>query len=286
METDRMITEPLISPEQLRQQFNAPNLVILDARSGKNAYENYAAHHIKNALHIDLDKHLAEKPADAAKGGRHPLPELKKFIALLGTLGISPDSHVIIYDDKNGANAAARCWWMIKSLGHHQVQVLDGGMQAAEKAGIPFDNIIPVPSPVAAYPATGWTMPIASMEEITMATTDPEMLIIDVRERYRYLGESEPIDLVAGHIPHAINVPYSQNLAADGTFLSPLQLASDYRKVIGNHPAGKVIVHCGSGVTACHTLLALEQAGMSGAKLYVGSWSEWSRNDKPVATGN
>jgi thiosulfate/3-mercaptopyruvate sulfurtransferase len=285
MKTSGIRTPPLISPHELLHQMTAAYPVILDARSGKNANENYATHHIQNALHIDLDNHLAEKPTDAAKGGRHPLPELMKFTALLGNLGISPDSHIVVYDDKNGANAAARCWWMIKSLGHEQVQVLDGGMQAAEKAGIPCNNTIPVPVPVAAYTATGWTMPIASIEEVTMATTDPDSLIIDVRERYRYLGESEPIDLVAGHIPNAVNVPYSQNLANDGSFLSPEQLASDYRKLLGNHPTGQVIVHCGSGVTACHTLLALEQAGMHGAKLYVGSWSEWSRNDKPVATG-
>ncbi|MBP9882814.1 MAG: sulfurtransferase [Chitinophagales bacterium] len=285
MEIATKKTSPLISARELLQQLTADNLVLLDARSGKNAFENYAAHHIQNALHIDLDKDLAEKPIDAAKGGRHPLPEVAKFATLLGSLGISPASHVVVYDDKNGANAAARCWWMLRSIGHEQVQVLDGGMQAAVMAGIPFDNTIPVPVPVAAYPAKGWNMPIASIEEVTKATVDPDTLIIDVRERYRYLGESEPIDLIAGHIPNAVNVPYLQNLASDGSFLSPQQLASDYRKLLGNHPTGRVIVHCGSGVTACHTLLALEQAGMSGAKLYVGSWGEWSRNDKPVATG-
>ena len=276
---------PLISPQELLHQMIADNLVILDARSGKNAFENYAAHHIQNALHIDLDKDLAKKPVDAAMGGRHPLPELLKFTTLIGNLGISPVSHVVVYDDKNGANAAARCWWMIRSLGHQHVQVLDGGMQAAQLAGIPFNHTIPVPVPVAAYPTISWTMPTASIEEVTKATTDPDSLIIDVRERYRYLGESEPIDLVAGHIPNAVNVPYSQNLADNGSFHRPEQLASDYRKLLGNHPTGQVIVHCGSGVTACHTLLALEQAGLPGAKLYVGSWSEWSRNDKPVATG-
>lgn len=285
METIRMKTLPLINSEQLLQQIHADNLVILDARSGKNAFENYAAHHIQNALHIDLDKDLAEIPIDAAKGGRHPLPEVAKFAALLGSLGILPASHVVIYDDKNGANAAARCWWMLRSIGHEQVQVLDGGMQAAQKARIPFDNTIPVPVPVAAYPTSSWTMPTASLEEVTKATNDPDSLIIDVRERYRYLGESEPIDLIAGHIPNAVNVPYLQNLAADGSFLIPEQLASDYRNLLGKLNIGKVIVHCGSGVTACHTLLALEQAGMPGAKLYTGSWSEWSRNDKPIAKG-
>lgn len=281
-----MTTSPLISPEQLKQQLTDASLVVLDARSGKDAYEMYARQHLMHAWHIDLDRDLAAKTKDASHGGRHPLPDHQAFCSLLGKLGISPASHVVVYDDKYGANAAARTWWMLRACGHEQVQVLDGGWQAAIKAGLPLSDAIPHAEPLAPYPSAGWSMPMATMDEVATAMDDQHALIIDVRETYRYRGEREPIDLVAGHIPHAINAPYQENLADDGSFRSAQELASDYRRLLGDRTPAQVIVHCGSGVTACHTLLALESAGMPGAKLYVGSWSEWSRNDRPMVTGS
>ena len=128
-------------------------------------------------------------------------------------------------------------------------------------------------------------MPTVDADKVAKAVADPHYLVIDVREAYRYRGESEPIDLVAGHIPGAVNIPYTGNLDADGSFLSAEVLADKYKEAIGDHEPGHVIVHCGSGVTACHTLLAMEQAGIETPNLYVGSWSEWSRNDRPVAVG-
>ena len=277
---------PLISATELSQQMSSSSIVIIDARSGKDAFEQFANNHILGALHVDLDKDLSQKPTDAANGGRHPLPDIRNFGSLLGELGIHPDSQVVVYDDKSGANAAARFWWMLKATGHQKVQVLDGGLKAASAAGLPFTSEITVPNKLADYPVDTWKLPTISLKEVEKATMDPNSLIIDVREAYRYLGESEPIDLVAGHIPNAINIPYLRNLTSDGVYLPVQELVSLYKTALGERNPDQVIVHCGSGVTACHTLLALEQAGISGANLYVGSWSEWSRNNLPVATGN
>ena len=138
------------------------------------------------------------------------------------------------------------------------------------------------PLPKSPYPGEGWKLPTVNIEGVQAAAKDPDSLVIDVREAYRYRGEKEPIDLVAGHIPGAINVPYVNNLSENGSFRTAGDLASQYQEVLGTRDPSNVIVHCGSGVTACHTLLALEQAGIKGANLYVGSWSEWSRRDLPV----
>jgi thiosulfate/3-mercaptopyruvate sulfurtransferase len=270
---------PLIKPQKI--SFEEGN-VIVDTRSGPDAFERYRANHVKGALHADLDKDLSKKPADAAVGGRHPLPEIKDFGVFLGKLGITPSTHVIIYDDKAGANAAARFWWMLRSVGHENVYVVDGGLDAIVRAGLPMSSEIQQPIATTSYPVTGWKLPTVTIDEVKDAAKDGSALVIDVREAYRYLGEREPIDLVAGHIPGAINIPYLNNLTENGSFRAPEELASLYEKAIGTRKPENVIVHCGSGVTACHTLLALEQAGISGTNLYVGSWSEWSRNDLPI----
>ncbi|HYV90209.1 MAG TPA: sulfurtransferase [Chitinophagales bacterium] len=285
METSIKKTPPLISPEELLQRMAAPDLVIIDARSGDDAYQRYAAHHLKGALHADLEKDLSLKPFNPANGGRHPLPDIRNFGLLLGKLGILPSSFVVVYDDKSGTYAAARFWWMLKAAGHEQVQVINGGLEAATRAGIPTSSKVLIPLPTTNYPVDDWKLPTVSIDDVAKASTDPEYLIIDVREKYRYLGESEPIDLVAGHIPNAVNVPYSENLTSDGSFLPSEKLSAIYKSIISDHKPNKVIVHCGSGVTGCHTILALEQAGISGVNLYVGSWSEWSRNPLPIATG-
>jgi len=273
---------PLINPADIV----LGTAVIIDARSGPDAFERYSKSHLTGALHADLDRDLSQKPKDAAVGGRHPLPELKAFAAFLGMLGIGPATSVIVYDDKGGANAAARFWWMLRALGHQSVRVVNGGWDAINKQGLPVTSEKSIPAATAPYPANAWKWPVATIEKVAAAAADPDSLVIDVREAYRYRGESEPIDLVAGHIPGAVNVPFVNNLSADGSFLSSQALAAQYEEVLNNRKTEKVIVHCGSGVTACHTLLALEEAGIKGANLYVGSWSEWSRNDKPVATGD
>ncbi|MBF9221977.1 sulfurtransferase [Hymenobacter ruricola] len=280
-----MTTQPLITPADLLALVSTQPLVLVDARSGSTAYDHFQAQHLQGARHVDLNRDLAAPAADAAVGGRHPLPSLEGFAHVLGQLGIGPGSHVVVYDDKSGANAAARFWWMLTAVGHTAVQVLDGGLPAALAAGYPTSAGAEVPAPAPPYRATGWRLPTVTIEDVERATQTGSHLIIDVREPARYHGETEPIDLVAGHIPTAINVPFGSNLAADGTYLAPELLQEKYTAVLGPRPASEVIVHCGSGVTACHTLLAFAQAGLPIANLYVGSWSEWSRTQRPIATG-
>jgi thiosulfate/3-mercaptopyruvate sulfurtransferase len=258
--------------------------VIIDARGGAGSLQRYLAGHLPNAIYADLDQHLAASVTDAAIGGRHPLPDIETFGILLGAFGVSPDSHVIVYDDKFAANSAARLWWMLRSIGHTKVQVLNGGLQAAINSGIILNTEQVIPVPARPYPVKHGYKGTVTIEETGIAAQTDDSLVIDVRETPRYLGQAEPIDLIAGHIPGAINLPYILNLEAGGKYLDPETLRKAYDEAIGDVPYSKVIVHCGSGVTACHTLLGMAYAGIKGAKLYVGSWSEWSRRDLPLAT--
>ncbi|GAB0154902.1 sulfurtransferase [Chryseobacterium sp. Alg-005] len=273
---------PIISPSELKEIFPNNNLIILDARTEKDIRQTYLDRHIKGARFIDLDKDLAEIGEDAAFGGRHPLPDIQKFGETLSKLGISENSHIAVYDDKNGSNAAARAWWMLKAFGFENVQVLDGGMQAAEKEGVEFSSGEEVFEITPLINKDHWLLPVSSLEDVENELINHSSVVIDVRDAYRYKGESEPIDLVAGHIPGAINIPFSENLDENGNFLSPEILKEKYQKLLESKP-GKLIIHCGSGVTACHTILALDYAGFQIPSLYVGSWSEWSRRDKEIA---
>jgi thiosulfate/3-mercaptopyruvate sulfurtransferase len=272
---------PIISGSALHDLAVSPEFVLIDARFGK---ENYDKSHLQGALHVDLNSQLSDIKEDFAEGGRHPLPIASRFSDLLESLGISPSSHVVVYDDKNGANAAARFWWMMKAVGHEKIQVLDGGMDAAIRAGFPVSSETEKIPSKGSYKVENWKLPISDISEIDKVSQDNNFLIIDVRENERYRGEKEPIDLVAGHIPGAVNIPFASNLNSQGLFLSSEELKAKYLKAFDGKPAEKVIVHCGSGVTACHTLLAVAKAGMEIPKLYVGSWSEWSRNGREIAT--
>ena len=285
MEKRMQKKSPLISPVELAKLMTQGNILLIDARTGPDAREKYNSEHLEGAQFVDLEKDLAQKSADPSHGGRHPLPAVKNFSELLGRLGIERSTHVVVYDDKAGANAAARFWWLLKAAGHENIRVLDGGLKNANEAGLHLTNIIPNIKSKPAYPADKWILPTVDADRVAKAVADPNYLVIDVREAYRYRGESEPFDLVAGHIPGAINIPYTVNLDADGYFLPADKLADKYKQAMGDHDPQQVIVHCGSGVTACHTLLAMEQAGIETPNLYVGSWSEWSRNDRPVAFG-
>ena len=273
---------PLISPNQLLNCYQTEELILIDASNNKDSKENYLKCHLEGALHVDLNSQLADIKSDFSLGGRHPLPTLTQFSNTLSNLGISKSSQVIIYDDKNCSNAAARFWWMLKSIGHEKVQVLDGGFQAALKAGVPTSNKIETPLKSELYPIEKWKLPLVAIQDVDKAILDDEFLIIDVRDEERYKGEIEPIDLIAGHIPTAVNVPFSTNLNSEGFYLSPFELKEKYLKVFNNRPSNKVIVHCGSGVTACHTLLAIASAVLEIPNLYVGSWSEWSRNESEI----
>jgi thiosulfate/3-mercaptopyruvate sulfurtransferase len=262
----------------------AGQVVLIDARTGPDARQRYQELHLAGARYVDLGRDLAgEVRADG--GGRHPLPTAGDFAQLLGQLGIGADTPVVVYDNQGGANAAARFWWMLRAMGHVKVQVLDGGWPAALVAGLPTAA---GPEPAAAgvpYATQGWTLPLAGADDVQKAAHSEDGLVIDVREPRRYRGEIEPLDLVAGHIPGAVNVPFADNLDAHGGFLAPAALRRKYQPLFEHRNPAEVIVHCGSGVTACHTLLALAYAGLPLPRLYVGSWSEWSRSARPVATG-
>ncbi len=261
-----------------------PKTILIDARAGKDTHDRYLAGHLKNAVYVDLDRDLAAPVTDASQGGRHPLPDINDFAALLGKLGITPDSHVVVYDDKSAAFGGARFWWMLKAIGHQSVQVLNGGLQAAKDAGIELSTEEYTPTPTEAYPVPAGFTGTVTIKEVAIAAHDPNRIVIDVRETPRYLGMTEPLDLIAGHIPGAANLPYTNNLAADGKYLDANALRKVYDDAIGNVEHEEIIVHCGSGVTACHTLMGMEYAGIIGPKMYVGSWSEWSRKGLPIST--
>lgn len=254
-----------------------PSAILLDARP-RAAYE---AGHLPNAIHADPDRDLAA-PRDPAHGGRHPLPPLDLWLRRVGEWGIGPESEVVIYDAQSGANAASRAWWMLRAIGHERVAVLDGGMQAA---GAALTTEVPSPKSRVPYPASSWLRPTVTIDEVDARRADASWKVLDVRSGERYRGEVEPFDPIAGHIPGAVNLPYAENLDG-GFFKDRSALRTQYDQLLGGTPPERLIVHCGSGVTACHTLLALEAAGLDGAALYVGSWSEWCRNeDRPRATG-
>jgi len=269
---------PIIDAAALLSVCKNPNVLIFDASNGKDARSNYDKKHLDGAVFVDLNSQLATIKSDAANGGRHPLPSVEKFAWTLQDLGISNNSHIVIYDDKNGANAAARFWWMLRAAGHEKVQVLNGGFQQAEKAGFPVNDKIPVFKTAERYSIYNWKLPLADISEVAKNSTNANYTVIDVRESARYQGDYEPIDLVAGHIPGAINIPFTTNLNESGVFLDADILNEKYTAVFNNKSEENIIVHCGSGVTACHTLLAIDYAGLPIPKLYVGSWSEWSRN--------
>lgn len=274
---------PLINIDEF-SKLDGSKIVLVDAGSGDSAYENYLRGHLHGALYVDLNKDLADISGDAKEGGRHPLPTVRQFKETLKRLGIEKNSHVIIYDDKHGANAAARFWWMLRGAGLQKVQVLNGGLQAAKEKGLLVNSQETQSEAGDPFSFPTWELPLADLSFIEENAGNSDYLVIDVREKDRYEGKTEPIDEIAGHIPGAINIPFKENLNEDGTFKSPEILHRKYAEIFQNIPSHKIAVHCGSGVTACHTLLALDHAGFEIPKLYVGSWSEWSRNKKPVAT--
>jgi thiosulfate/3-mercaptopyruvate sulfurtransferase len=243
------------------------DVVLVDARQ-KNEEPLVAG-----AVRADLERELSAAAApghDSARGGRHPLPPIEAWSQTLGRWGVTPQTFVAAFDDQSGANAAARVWWMLRSVGHANAAILDG----------PLPEHVPAPSARAPYPATSWQRPIVDLARVDELRHDDTWRVLDVRSRERYRGETEPIDPIAGHIPGAVNLPFAENLR-EGRFKSPEELRAQYEELLGGLPAERLVVHCGSGVTACHTLAALEAAGLHGASLYVGSWGEWCRNPMP-----
>lgn len=274
----------IIDPSELVALRDENNLVLVDVRTGADARERYLKEHLAGAFFVDLNADLADIKEDAANGGRHPLPSPEQFSKVLQRCGITPDSDVVAYDDKQGANAASRFWWMLKAAGHEKVRVLDGGYDAAIKAGFPVDSGEEKALSVPKYDFEKWLLPVADINDVEAAREDKNSLVIDVREKDRFDGNREPLDKIAGHIPGAKNIPFAGNLNENGFFLPPEALREKYSKEMEIYDHENIIVHCGSGVTACHTLLALTHAGFEMPKLYVGSWSEWSNNNRPMIT--
>ena len=269
----------LISVDDLAGCFDDPDVVVCDVRfyladhgQGRREYE---AGHIPGAVFVDLHTDLAGGPG----GGRHPLPTVTDFAAVLGRLGILPRHHVIAYDSAGGATAS-RLWWMLRSIGHSTVSVLDGGIQAWSAAGHPLSTQTPVRA-TTTYPAAPEWTGIVGADDVAQAI-EFGATVIDARSPERFRGDAEPIDPRAGHIPGAINRYHADNLDDDGRHRPLAELAERFAG-IGSAP----IVYCGSGVTACHELLVLSLVGLSAGRLYPGSWSEWSSDpDRPAATGD
>jgi thiosulfate/3-mercaptopyruvate sulfurtransferase len=270
------INDPLITD---------PTTIIIDVRAGADAHERYLKGHLPRAIFANLDGDLSTKPADPAYGGRHPLPSPADFADTLTRWGVMPESAVVIYDDKSAAMGGARLWWMLEAIGHAKTFVLNGGLKAALDAGIPLSTDDYQPTPAAnGYPLPAGYTGTVDIEEVGIAAKQADRLVIDVREEARYSGKTEPLDLIAGHIPGAENLFYVRNMDENGYYQSPDTLAALYANAFGDAEPQNVIVHCGSGVTACHTLLGMASAGIEGPQLYVGSWSEWSRRGLPIAT--
>ena len=276
-----MARTPLITASALAGLLaSGRRVVLLDARPARAAYDEG---HFANAHFADLERRLSaasDPGADPARGGRHPLPPLDRWSRQLGEWGIDRETTVVVYDDQSGANAAARAWWMLRSIGHEDGFVLDGGFGAALAEGLATTKDEPRVDPRPPYPASAWQWPTTDIDRVDALRNDPEWKVLDVRSRERFRGETEPIDPIAGHIPGAVNLPYFDNLDDAGLFKAPAELRAQYDALLDGTPVDRLVVHCGSGVTACHTLLALEAAGLRGASLYVGSWGEWCRNPR------
>ncbi len=277
---DPPLTGPLIEAGELSRRSGDPRLRIADCRwylgEPERGRAAYAEAHIPGAVYVDLEEHLS-----ATSGpGRHPLPEPEALAATLGALGIGDEHEVVAYDDRGGA-VAARLWWLLRHIGHGATRVLDGGLAAWQAAGLPVTDSLPDHPPAVLTPRRGGG---ATVDRSALRAVLGDVLLLDARAEERYRGEIEPIDPVAGHIPTARSAPYEDNLGEDHRFRSPADLRARYA-ALGAGPGADVVVYCGSGVTACHVILALEVAGFAGARLYPGSWSDWSASDLPVAVG-
>jgi thiosulfate/3-mercaptopyruvate sulfurtransferase len=267
----------LVDASELAAALGSPGLVVVDCRyvlagaSATAGEEAWARAHLPGAGYAHLDRDLSDH-AKPAREGRHPLPEAAAFCCVLERLGISPESQVVAYDAGDGAMAAARFWWLLKLLGHERVAVLDGGFAAWTAQDLPLDTALPTITP-GRYRAEFDARRLADVAQVEQALAAGKVLV-DARAAERYRGEVEPLDKAAGHIPGARSRPYSMNMK-DGRFLPPAQLRAQFVEILGEASPADAILYCGSGVTACHHLLAMEHAGLRGARLFAPSWSGW-----------
>jgi len=272
----------LVSTETLARHLDDPKWVVFDCRFDvtrpEAGREGYLKKHIPGAIYADLDADWSSPPGPG--DGRHPLPDPDTLCERLSEWGVGADSQVVVYDDGAGS-VAARIWWTLRWLGHDGVALLDGCFGKWLEEGRPVSDEIPQPSPAVFRGAANDAMWI-STGEVERLLDDDASVVIDARPPERFSGERETVDAVGGHIPNSVNHPLMRNIGDDGCFLPPEQLRRQYRKM-----QKPVTIHsCGSGVTACHNLLAMEVAGLPGSRLYVGSWSEWIASpQRPTARG-
>ena len=284
--------QTLISAEALQALLaDGKPVVVIDAgfdladpQAGERAWRDAQ---VPGSLYLHLDRDLAgaRTGPTGVFHGRHPLPQRSDFAATLGRCGITPATQVVAFD-RQGGMYAARLWWMLRWMGHADVAVLDGGTAAWVAAGGALINDAPAPTPSSAPPYPDRPSLAASIAIDALALQLGRIRLIDARAGERFRGEVEPLDATAGHIPGALNRFFKDNLGADGRFKSAAELRAGFAPLLGAEDALRVVHQCGSGVTACHNLLAMEHAGLAGSALYVGSWSEWSSQpSRPVARG-
>lgn len=283
-----MSLSTLIDAKALAERIHAGKTLVVDCRfeladaqAGKRAH---AQGHIPGAVYASLDDDLSDLSNPGL--GRHPLPDAAGFSARLSRWGWTRATPVIAYDAANGALAAARLWWMLRLVGAREAAVLDGGIAAWTQAGFALD------ANVARREATHADVEfdaaqIVYSEALAVALKDSHTLLVDARAAPRYRGEVEPLDRAAGHVPGAVNRPFADNLDADGCFKPAVELRAEFAQLLGSHRPADTIHMCGSGVTACHNLLAMEHAGLVGSRLYAPSWSGWIVDPgRPLATNS
>ncbi len=276
-----MMFSTLIDTETLAAELDNPDWLICDCRydlmdktAGKTAYLQA---HIPNAVYLDVHDDLSGPPV--TNKGRHPLPTDEAMQALFSRLGITEETQVIVYDNASGS-FAARLWWMLRHMQHDRVAVLDGGWQRWQEESQPIGTAAAKPE-IVEFARTPLTDDLVVFDEVTN-----HACIVDSRDPERYRGEIEPIDKIAGHIPGAVNRCWKDNLQADGRFKPRAELAQEFKQLFGSLTSEQTVFYCGSGVTACHNLLAVSYAGLPQPMLYAGSWSEWcAMPDSPIATG-
>lgn len=271
---------PLVSAGWLREHLAEPDLRVVDVRyylDGRSGRDAYRRGHVPGAVFCDLEAELSSPRV--AGSGRHPLPERGAFEGAMRRLGVSASTRVVAYDDQGGMSAG-RLWWLLRYFGHDQAAVLDGGVQAWGEP-LSTDEVTPAAGDfTAAPPREDWTVDYDQVR-----SRPPETVLLDARAGERFRGEVEPVDPIGGHIPGARSAPFAGNLTPEGRFRSPDELRRRYQD-LGVTAGEGTVVYCGSGVSACNDLVALELAGFGGARLYPGSWSEWSnRPDAEVETG-
>ncbi len=279
----------LVDTAALSAALGDPGLRLVDARfvmlnaAPDAGREAYTASHLPGAVYADLNLDLSD--LSKVGEGRHPLPDSEVFARTLGEWGITPAHQIVVYDAGDGSMAAARAWWLLKLLGHERVAVLDGGVAAWRAFGGEETDARPEITPAPAYPGRFDPAMIASADDLQVRPGEAGACLFDARAAERFRGDVEPIDPVAGHVPGAINRPFAENLR-EGRFRPAEELHAGLSRLLGNRPPADAVLMCGSGVTACHLLLAFEHAGLDGARIYPGSWSGWiSDPSRPVARG-